>query len=1189
MNKRELILLIFLLIGKLVSGQDIRPNVQADGYMNNKNINMDKATGKFCYTVPLCELTSEGYNLPVSLQYVSNGVKYNDKPGIIGYNWTLQTGGIVSRVIRGGIADETFDVGYAFNEEKKNSLLEDEEKVNSYKRDGEADLFTVSFGEENLTFVLKWDKDKFIAIPLEPTRVKIDCEYSKPDITGWSITDANGVKYIYRVTARVKDYSYETYVGLYDFRAKNYISSWYLSKIEIPNGDTFYFHYNENTPFGESDKEIEKTIDQYQINEQIIRCYDAGMIYSPLEIYPNTYEYIRILLGDLKNVLINGRLEAHYRSLQREVDKMQKAMNNGNLYKEHKAICGLFAPAIEREYPVLALSQYIAALETPGNIPWPNAAFPIFMKIKRAIREALKPQRILEEASSQKNSYDTEVPLLRRISNTEKDIIFNYKDNVLQDIYMKDYKHDNIQRIRLHVSKGLLKGINWQGASLEYQRQSFTYYLDTLKAIGHDQWGYYNGQVREPNDKLLIGSRQFSPRWYLDTLYCKAFSLKDIILPKGGCIEVDYESNKSNVSFSYIPKGLFGGIRVKSITLKEEGETDVIIKYSYPHAGSLMYKKVIDSDTIDYSGKHDIVWRESVVQRGNVYINMGNNGLFYYHVLEKMVGMGTTAYLFVNPYLWESDSLDVYRYWMNCLPLAQACYDESGYLVYQMRNEFEMVSLADPGMKDNKPSRYKEFGYNKFFDQLKVNPYYIDEYDTDSLFPSKDNNVSVLLYDFGGNDKLYYNQLHDFGLNIGQRMSPKVTNLHYRIVYGGQPLLLNSLSFYCFGRKEKRPKLIHLSTTAENSVCQAATYYEYDTTGNMLAPAHVTQQMANSTFQPGSGTSKEGDKIVTLIRRICDIAPGVDPVIDIARQENVQNLVVKKQTFSMKRGENKYRLISEIITLYKDTLNPAGKHVILPSEEYHLSYKGDILVDKLNQGIETKLFSCTRDRYKREKVIYYTLVGHRFLPGEIQEGQNRVINYFDQGRGNIILSAQACQQDNIAALYLYRKNMLDDPTIVPEGRKNVAGLNLPSTLSVKPKKSKGQYRLFMYVKSPAINMRVNYSVKNGSSNVNRTVDNLKFTGKGEWKLVMAEIDLSSFNHTDVLSVEIPAATIALATLTPLETTFSASSYDSSGRKFCQLNQLGQLERYEYDRANRLAGIYDVEGNLLKTYTYSRFQ
>lgn len=44
MNKRELILLIFLLIGKLVSGQDIRPNVQADGYMNNKNINMDKAT-----------------------------------------------------------------------------------------------------------------------------------------------------------------------------------------------------------------------------------------------------------------------------------------------------------------------------------------------------------------------------------------------------------------------------------------------------------------------------------------------------------------------------------------------------------------------------------------------------------------------------------------------------------------------------------------------------------------------------------------------------------------------------------------------------------------------------------------------------------------------------------------------------------------------------------------------------------------------------------------------------------------------------------------------------------------------------------------------------------------------------------------------------------------------------------------
>ena len=110
--KKMCFLWFFMGFVTITSAQDIAPGQQAQGYLDDKNTTVDYATGIFHYKVPLYTLGDGGFSLPVSLDYTAKGVKTEDRPGLIGYNWTLNTGGVVTRTIRGGIADETSFYGY---------------------------------------------------------------------------------------------------------------------------------------------------------------------------------------------------------------------------------------------------------------------------------------------------------------------------------------------------------------------------------------------------------------------------------------------------------------------------------------------------------------------------------------------------------------------------------------------------------------------------------------------------------------------------------------------------------------------------------------------------------------------------------------------------------------------------------------------------------------------------------------------------------------------------------------------------------------------------------------------------------------------------------------------------------------------------------------------------------------------
>lgn len=64
----------------------------------------------------------------------------SDPEGLIGQNWTLNVGGIVTRTMRGGFADEKSGYGYLWTENAVTPLEQDARTVGLRKRDGESDI-----------------------------------------------------------------------------------------------------------------------------------------------------------------------------------------------------------------------------------------------------------------------------------------------------------------------------------------------------------------------------------------------------------------------------------------------------------------------------------------------------------------------------------------------------------------------------------------------------------------------------------------------------------------------------------------------------------------------------------------------------------------------------------------------------------------------------------------------------------------------------------------------------------------------------------------------------------------------------------------------------------------------------------------------------------------------------------------
>lgn len=76
-------------------------SVESNMLIRRINTPTDKYTGVVDVEVPLYEMNTGSGTIPISLNYITTGVRVDDLSSFVGLGWELSTGGKITRVVRG--------------------------------------------------------------------------------------------------------------------------------------------------------------------------------------------------------------------------------------------------------------------------------------------------------------------------------------------------------------------------------------------------------------------------------------------------------------------------------------------------------------------------------------------------------------------------------------------------------------------------------------------------------------------------------------------------------------------------------------------------------------------------------------------------------------------------------------------------------------------------------------------------------------------------------------------------------------------------------------------------------------------------------------------------------------------------------------------------------------------------------
>ncbi|MEQ8363571.1 MAG: hypothetical protein RH948_11930 [Cyclobacteriaceae bacterium] len=237
------------------------PNAASLGSYGNVPIGL--YTGQPNVNFPLYEIQYNDITVPINLSYNYSGLKVEEYPSWVGTGWTLTGTGVISRQVR-GLPDET-TAGY--NGSERNGLKtvdfinsggnisEFSQFLNGVRggyKDAEPDMFVLSmpghsarffFDETQCNTTLK----QAVVIPHQKLEIVGHFNYTgiyniRPGIIEkFVVTDQKGIIYTFDITEKAEG------LELGDPDADDFANSWYLSKIETPNGNIVNYQYSFRT------------------------------------------------------------------------------------------------------------------------------------------------------------------------------------------------------------------------------------------------------------------------------------------------------------------------------------------------------------------------------------------------------------------------------------------------------------------------------------------------------------------------------------------------------------------------------------------------------------------------------------------------------------------------------------------------------------------------------------------------------------------------------------------------------------------------------------------------------------------------------------------------------------------------------------------------------------------------------
>lgn len=209
------------------------PTPEAAAITKADNLSIGLNTGTLNINIPLFNLKYGGMEVPITLNYASNGIKVDDYASIVGMGWTMNAGGMISRTVYDK-PDENRD-GYRNNlNPNLNVNLKDSVLYNFLyyqTTDRESDIFTFSFLNYSGKFIIGYNGK-----PVQLTKNNLIIKTITNEFKdGFIIITDNGANFYFTTI----DYTKTEYSTGQDC-PKNYDritvpSTWNLTKIVLPN------------------------------------------------------------------------------------------------------------------------------------------------------------------------------------------------------------------------------------------------------------------------------------------------------------------------------------------------------------------------------------------------------------------------------------------------------------------------------------------------------------------------------------------------------------------------------------------------------------------------------------------------------------------------------------------------------------------------------------------------------------------------------------------------------------------------------------------------------------------------------------------------------------------------------------------------------------------------------------------
>jgi YD repeat-containing protein len=284
-------------------------------------------TGQANVSIPLYTIHTNNFNLPISLQYNSSGIKVSQEASWVGLGWSLFGGGVITRSIRG--LEDLYTFGgynntpelpapdefneYIFNTWADVDYLED---VANKVIDPEPDQFFYNFNGTAGKFVIGKEVNGSPVIVADQNNFKIvwdknfaTSQYPSQLSGQWIITTPDGFKYFFRTVEMSEDYYSNSDItssnmhGLEPVFTRSYneqVTSWYLDLIQSPNGEELSFEYD----FDRSLSAISKSVTQYDLTYPTGSTGNAPPMSSKYAYYNASRQVIKDVY--LKKIIFQG-------------------------------------------------------------------------------------------------------------------------------------------------------------------------------------------------------------------------------------------------------------------------------------------------------------------------------------------------------------------------------------------------------------------------------------------------------------------------------------------------------------------------------------------------------------------------------------------------------------------------------------------------------------------------------------------------------------------------------------------------------------------------------------------------------------------------------------------------------------------------------------------------------------------